>query len=63
MRQKMPTIAAIVDEYRDLMVNGGKVIYASENGHVIDKREPVKPEQVFTIPPRYCEQPAPKGTR
>lgn len=55
LRQAMPTVAAIVDEYRALMANGGRVVYASENGHVIDRREPVNPDQVFTIPPRYCE--------
>jgi hypothetical protein len=53
MRQAMPTVAAIVDEFRDLMKDGGKVIYASENGHVIDRREPVDPGQVFTIPANY----------
>ena len=53
MRQAMPTVAAIVDEYRDLMADGGKVIYASENGHVIDRREPVKETQVFTVPKDY----------
>jgi N-acetylmuramic acid 6-phosphate (MurNAc-6-P) etherase len=50
MRQAMPTVAAIVDEFRDLMVGGGKVIYASENGKVIDRREP---ENAFDIPPDY----------
>jgi hypothetical protein len=38
LRQAMPTVAAIVDEYRDWMKTGGKVIYAKENGHVIDRR-------------------------
>jgi hypothetical protein len=46
----MPTVAAIVDEYRRLMENGGKVIYAEENGFVIDRREPVNPDSVWTIP-------------
>jgi hypothetical protein len=54
MRQAMPITAAIVDEYRDLMANGGKVIYASENGRVIDRREPVSEDQVFTIPANYA---------
>lgn len=53
MRQKMPTVAAIVDEYREWMANGGKVVFASENGHVLDRREPVDPDQVFTIPKDY----------
>lgn len=51
LRQRMPTVAAIVDEYRDLMADGGKVIYASENGHVIDRRTPEP--NVFDIPPNY----------
>jgi len=55
MRQKMPTVAAIVDELRHLMADGGKVVYASENGHVIDRREPVNPGQVFRIPRGYRE--------
>jgi hypothetical protein len=44
----MPTVAAIVDEYRKWL---GKVIYASENGHEIG----VKPcnENAFQIPPNY----------
>jgi hypothetical protein len=58
MRQKMPTVAAVVDEFRHLMANGGKVIYASENGTVIDRREPE--ENVFDIPPRYREPYEPK---
>lgn len=53
LRRAMPTVAQIVDEFRDLMKDGGKVVYASENGHVIDRRELVNPEQVFDIPPRY----------
>jgi len=52
MRQKMPTVAAIVDELRPWLE---KVVYASENGHVIDRREPVSDEQVFTIPPNYLK--------
>jgi hypothetical protein len=52
IRQAMPTVAAIVDEYRHLL---GRVVYASENGQVIDRREPVSPEQVFDIPPGYCK--------
>jgi hypothetical protein len=51
MRQAMPTVAAIVDQFRSLMADGGKVIYASENGHVIDRREPER--EVFDIPPDY----------
>lgn len=55
LRAAMPTVAAIVDEFRSLMADGGKVIYASENGHVIDRREPEI--NVFDIPPRYREAP------
>jgi hypothetical protein len=53
LRRQMPTVAAIVDEFRHLLADGGKVVYASENGHVIDRREPVNPDTVFTIPPNY----------
>jgi hypothetical protein len=53
LRRQMPTVAAIVDEFRHLMANGGKVIYASENGHVIDRREPES--NVFDIPKNYCQ--------
>jgi hypothetical protein len=50
-RARMPTVAAIVDEFRAFLGNGGKVIYASENGHEIG----VKPceTNVFPIPPNY----------
>jgi len=58
MRQAMPTVAEIVDRFRHLMANGGKVIYASENGTVIDRRAPE--QNVFTIPPRYREPCEPK---
>jgi hypothetical protein len=40
LRAAMPTVAAIVDEYREWMKDGGKVVYGSENGHVIDRRTP-----------------------
>jgi hypothetical protein len=50
-RQAMPTVAAIVDQFRSLMADGGKVIYAAENGHVIDRREPEN--NVFEIPEGY----------
>jgi hypothetical protein len=49
LRQKMPTVAAICDEYREWLT-GGKVIFAEENGIVIDRREPVDPDCVWTIP-------------
>lgn len=61
MRQAMPTIAQIVDQFRDLMKDGGKVIYASENGHVIDRRTP--DENVFDIPPNYLKTSEPKGKK
>jgi hypothetical protein len=48
LRQAMPTVAAIVDEYRHLL---GRVVYASENGQVIDRREPEN--NVFEIPEGY----------
>jgi hypothetical protein len=48
LRQAMPTVAAIVDEYRHLL---GRVVYASENGHTLDRREPEN--NVFEIPPDY----------
>lgn len=58
-RARMPTVAAIVDEYREWLA---KVIYASENGIVIDRREPQDEDKVFTIPPGYapCWQPKEK---
>lgn len=60
MRQAMPTVAAIVDEFRHLMADGGKVVYASENGHVIDRRELVDVGCVFDIPHGYCKPYTPK---
>ena len=47
----MPTVAAIVDQFKPWM---GRVVYASEAGHVIDRREPVSPESVFQIPEGYA---------
>lgn len=58
LRQAMPITASIVDEYRDLMADGGKVIYASENGRVIDRRE--SETNVFQIPPGYRKPYTPK---
>jgi hypothetical protein len=54
LRQAMPTVAALVDELRPFMGKGAKVIYASEGGHVIDRREPVNPDAVFDIPKDYA---------
>lgn len=51
-RGAMPQIAAIVDEIRAMGIDV-KVLYASENGTTFDRREPVKPESVFPIPPDY----------
>jgi hypothetical protein len=51
MREAMPVVAEIVDTYRQWMEPGGKVIYASENGRVIDRRTPER--EVFTVPPGY----------
>jgi hypothetical protein len=60
LRQQMPTVAAIVDELRPFL---GRVVYASENGHVIDRREPEA--NVFDIPPGYRQayEPPKKGGR
>jgi hypothetical protein len=55
MRQAMPTVAQIVDDYRQWL---GKVIYAQENGKVIDRREPET--NVFNIPAGYCKPYTPK---
>lgn len=66
MRQAMPVTASIVDEYRRFLEDGGKVIYAAENGRVIDRREPVSLDSVFDIPHGYAPMrpmPAPKGGR
>lgn len=57
MRKKMPTIAQIVDQFRDLMADGGKVIYAEENGHVIDRREP-EPNVYQLEASRFIARPA-----
>ena len=54
IRQAMPTVAALVDEFRSLMTNGGRVIFASENGHTLDRREPVNPESIFDVPQGYA---------
>jgi hypothetical protein len=56
-RAAMPTVAALVDEWRALFP-GLKVIYASENGHVIGKRD--ENENAFTIPPNYLRPAATK---
>jgi len=50
MRQAMPTVAAIVDDFRPWLE---KVVFAAENGKVIDRREPVNAESVFDIPANY----------
>jgi hypothetical protein len=50
LRQAMPVTASIVDTYRQWL---GKVIYAEENGKVIDRREPVNADSVFDIPANY----------
>ena len=51
LRAAMPTVAAIVDEFRQWMADGGKLIYAAENNHVIDRRTPER--EVFTVPRNY----------
>lgn len=48
-RARMPTVAAIVDEFRPWLK---KVIYASENGHEIGAKP--QDENVFDIPPGYA---------
>lgn len=57
LRQQMPTVAEIVDELRPWL---GRVIFAQENGHTLDRREPVSPDQVFDIPPNYRKDIKPK---
>lgn len=47
----MPITASIVDFYRHFLADGGKLIFASENGVVIDRREPET--NVFQIPANY----------
>jgi hypothetical protein len=42
-----------VDEWRKAFPDL-KVVYASENGHTLDRREPVSEDQVFTIPANYA---------
>lgn len=61
LRQRMPTVAQIVDQFREFLADGGKVVYAKENGHVIDRREPE--ENVFDIPPGYRAEYTPKEKR
>lgn len=64
LRAAMPTVAAIVDEFRPWMETKGRLIYASENGHVIDRRESVDESKVFQIPANYRRPVAgwPKGS-
>lgn len=50
LREAMPTVAAIVDQYRPWLE---KLVYASENGHVIDRREEEDPDKAFVIPENY----------
>lgn len=54
LRQRMPTVAAVVDEYRPFMGKGAKVVYASENGYVLDRREKDGEANAFRVPPNYC---------
>jgi hypothetical protein len=56
-RNAMPTVAGIVDEWRKAFPDL-KVVYASENGHTLDRREPET--NVFDIPPDYCKPYTPK---
>jgi hypothetical protein len=62
IRSRMPTVAAIFDEFRAQFPEA-KLLYGKENGHEIDAREPVNPEQVFNIPPGYCKPYEPKVKR
>jgi hypothetical protein len=55
LRAAMPITAEIIDYYRGFLADGGKLIFASENGHTIDRREPVSESQVFVIPPGYLK--------
>lgn len=56
LRRQMPTVASIVDEFRPWLAGGGKLIYAEENGHVIDRREPE--ENVYHLEPSRFQPPA-----
>jgi hypothetical protein len=49
-RRRMPTVAAMVDEYR-ASFPGLQVIFASEEGFSVGK--PPKKERAFTIPRNY----------
>jgi hypothetical protein len=60
-RDLAPTIAAIVDEYREWMTNGGKIIYASENGRVLDRRTPEI--EVYVLDPNRFRLPAVKAAK
>lgn len=60
LRQAMPTVAEIVDELRPWL---RRVVFCSENGHVIDRREPVNPDAVFDIPEGYRRPVATKESR
>jgi hypothetical protein len=59
-RQRMPVVAAVVDQFREFL---GSVVYASENGHTLDRREPVSADQVFEIPAGYCKPFEMKGKK
>jgi hypothetical protein len=52
LRASMPTVASVVDQFRPWL---GKVVFASENGNTMDRREPVSDDQVFTIPDGYLK--------
>jgi hypothetical protein len=59
-RNAMPTVAALVDEWRKSFPDL-KVIYAEESGKVIDRREPET--NVFDIPQGYCKPYEPKAKK
>lgn len=59
IRSRMPTVAAIFDEFR-AMFPEAKLLYGKEGAHEIDAREPVSPDQVFVIPAGYCKPFEPK---
>jgi hypothetical protein len=54
IRSRMPTVAAIFDEFRAQFPEA-KLLYGSEGGHEIDAREPVSADQVFDIPAGYLK--------
>lgn len=53
-REKMPNLAAVVDEIR-AKFPGAKLIWGKDlvTGHEVGKQEQIDPDKVFTIPKDY----------